>query len=72
TTTPGKPGRMNVAQGLYHDRKIPAFTMEQMIARNSKLGRFPTVQDRLEFGAALARAMAGTVTGPADARAGNE
>jgi len=56
STTPGKPGRMTVAQGLYHDRKIPAMTMEQMVARNPKLGRFPTVTDRQEFGAGLVRA----------------
>ncbi len=63
STTPGQPGRMNVAQGLYHDRKVPALIMEQMIARNPKLGRLPTVADRIEFGAALARAMAAAVTG---------
>ncbi|HZT39615.1 MAG TPA: M14-type cytosolic carboxypeptidase [Bryobacteraceae bacterium] len=57
TTTPGKRGRMTVAQGLYHDRKTAAMLMEQMIEYNSKLGRLPTVEDRLEFGAALVRAI---------------
>ncbi len=57
STTPGRPGRMTVAQGLYHERKIPAMLMEQMICRNPKLGRFPTVEDRQAFGAALARAV---------------
>jgi hypothetical protein len=62
-TTPGKPGRMTVAQGLYHDRKIPALIMEQMVEYNSKLGRLPTVEDRLTFGAGLAKALAAAVAG---------
>jgi hypothetical protein len=37
--------------------------MEQMIAFNSKLGRRPTVEDRLDFGAGLVRAMWLAVTG---------
>ena len=49
---------MTVAQGLYHDRKLPAMLMEQMIEYNSKLGRCPTADDRKEFGAALIRALA--------------
>ena len=57
TTTPGKPGRMTVAQGLFHDRKLPAMLMEQEIEYNSKLGRCPTVADRLEFGGGLVRAI---------------
>ena len=56
TTTQGKPGRMNVAQGLYSARKLPAFVMEQMIAHNPKLGHFPTIEDRVAFGAQLVRA----------------
>jgi hypothetical protein len=58
TTTPGMKGRMTVNQGLFHDRKLPAFLMELMVDSSPKLGRFPTVKDRLEFGAALARVMA--------------
>lgn len=61
---PPKPGRMTVDQGLFHDRKIPAFLMEQMVDFNSKLGHPPTVEDRLEFGAGLARAMCTAVTPP--------
>jgi murein tripeptide amidase MpaA len=57
TTTPGKPGRMTVAQGLFHDRKIPAMLMEQMVDYNNKLGHNPTVADRKEFGAGLVRAI---------------
>jgi hypothetical protein len=56
TTTPGKPGRMHVGQGLYHERKLPAMLMEQMVEYNSKLGRCPTATDRAEFGAGLVRA----------------
>jgi hypothetical protein len=58
TTTTGLKGRMTVNQGLFHDRGIPAFLMEQMIAKNPRLERFPTVADRLRFGRDLARAMA--------------
>lgn len=47
------PGRMTVAQGLYHARKIPAMLMEQMVEYNSRLKRCPTAQDRVDFGAAL-------------------
>ena len=63
TTTPGKSGRMTVAQGLFHDRKLPAMLMEQIIEYNSKLGRCPTAKDRTEFGAGLVRALAAAVAG---------
>jgi murein tripeptide amidase MpaA len=63
TTTPGKPGRMHVAQGLYHERKLPAMLMEQMVEFNSKLGRCPTAMDRMEFGATLVRVLAEGVWG---------
>jgi hypothetical protein len=56
TTTPGKPGRMHVGQGLYHERKLPAMLMEQMVEYNSRLGRCPTAMDRTQFGAGLVRA----------------
>src|SRR5437764_1946782 len=52
------PGRMTVAQGLYHDRRIPAMLMEQMIEHDSKLGRCPTAEDRKQFGAGLVKAIA--------------
>jgi hypothetical protein len=58
TTTEGKPGRMNVCQGLWRDRQIPCFLMEQRIAYNAKLGRLPAAEDRRQFGAALVKAMA--------------
>lgn len=57
TTTEGKPGRMNVVQGLSHDRGIPAFEIEMMIAKNPKLGRRPNVHDRLLAGEELVRAL---------------
>ena len=61
TTTPGKAGRMSVDQGLFHDRKVPAMLMEQMVQYNSKLGRVPTAADRTAFGAELVRALAAAV-----------
>ncbi|MBM3723960.1 MAG: hypothetical protein FJW40_00845 [Acidobacteria bacterium] len=57
TTTPGKPGRMTVAQGLFAWWGIPAFTMEQRISMNSRLGRRPLVEDRVRFGEQLAAAI---------------
>jgi murein tripeptide amidase MpaA len=63
TTTSGKPGRMMVDQGLFHDRGLPAMIMEQMIVYNPKLGHVPTAGDRREFGAELVRALAEAVTG---------
>jgi len=57
STTPGKPGRMTVIQGLYNDRQLPAFLIEQMITKHPKLGHQPTPEDRRQFGADLVRAM---------------
>lgn len=57
TTTEGKPGRMNVAQALWRERKIPAFLMEQRVEFNEKLGRYPVAEDRLRFGAGLAQSI---------------
>ncbi len=61
STTPGKAGRMDVDQGLFHDRKVPAMLMEQMVQYNSKLGRVPTAADRTAFGGELVRALAAAV-----------
>ena len=36
STTIGKPGRMNAPQALFHDRKVPAFLIEQRIANKPK------------------------------------
>ncbi len=57
STTIDKPGRMTVIQGVYKDRQLPAFLIEQMITRHPKLGRQPTPEDRKQFGADLMRAM---------------
>jgi hypothetical protein len=62
TTTAGKPGRMTVSQGLYHDFQIPAFIMEQRIAMNKKLGHLPEKEDRINFGKQLVNALADAVT----------
>lgn len=56
-TTAGMPGRMSINQALFHERKIPAFLMELKLDPNPRLGRRPTMNDRMEFGAALAEAM---------------
>jgi len=61
STTIDKPGRMTVIQGLYKDRRLPAFLIEQMITLHPKLGRQPTPEDRKQFGADLMRAMWQTV-----------
>ncbi|HEY6987693.1 MAG TPA: M14-type cytosolic carboxypeptidase [Bryobacteraceae bacterium] len=61
TTTPGKPGRMTVIQGLYRDFGIPGFLMEQRISDNAKLGKLPDVPDRLQFGAELVQALAKSI-----------
>jgi murein tripeptide amidase MpaA len=57
TTTEGKPGRMNVVQGLSHDLGLPAFEVEMRITRHPKLGRRPNVQDRLLAGRELIQAI---------------
>ena len=62
TTTPGKPGRMTVIQGLYADFRIPGFLMEQRIAFNPKLGRLPRASDRIAFGAELVKTIATVVS----------
>lgn len=57
TTTPGKPGRMTVVQGLWRDFQIPAFLMELRVSRHPELGRQANVEDRLAFGRALAECL---------------
>ncbi|MEZ5399961.1 MAG: M14-type cytosolic carboxypeptidase [Bryobacteraceae bacterium] len=61
TTTAGKPGRMTVIQGLYRDRRLPAFLMELRISKHPRLDRLPTASDRLDFGRGLVRAAAQAV-----------
>jgi hypothetical protein len=43
---------------LYQEARIPVMLMEQRIGFSTKLQRWPTVADRLEFGPALLSAMA--------------
>ncbi len=50
-------GRATVYQYLEGERGLPAFIMEQGIAFDSKLGRLPTSEDRLNFGAWLAQVL---------------
>lgn len=63
STTEGMKGRMNVVQGLYLARKVPGFLIEQRVSNNPKLGRVATVEDRLQFGAALVTAILRTIGG---------
>jgi hypothetical protein len=55
------PGRQSVYQWLQLERGLPGFILEQGIAKDGKLGRLPTSNDRLKFGAELARSMAKAV-----------
>jgi hypothetical protein len=43
---------------LFQEARIPVMLMEQRIGFSTKLNRWPTVSDRLEFGPALLTAMA--------------
>jgi len=56
-TGSGGRGRMTVTQALFHERRIPAFLMELMVDSHPRLGHPPTVEDRLQFGAGLLRAV---------------
>jgi hypothetical protein len=62
STTPDRPGRMTVVQGLYRDRRLPAYLIELMIAKHPKLNRQPTIADRQRFGAELVRLLWRAVT----------
>jgi hypothetical protein len=57
TTTPGKKGRMNVIQGLFHERQVPAFLLETSVEPVTSLGRPRTVEDWQAFGPGLVRAV---------------
>lgn len=61
STTAGRPGRMNVIQGLYRDFQIPGFLMEQRISKQPKYGRRPLPEDRIRFGRELAEAIANSL-----------
>lgn len=53
----------NDTNSLYTEAKIPVLLMEQRIGTSKKLGRRPTVEDRLNFGRELIGAMGETVLG---------
>ena len=61
STTAGKPGRMSFPQGMYHDRKLPAFLIELRCFLHPELGHEPNIPDRLRFGRDLVQAMASAV-----------
>lgn len=54
--TPG-----NTTNVLWKERKVPVLLMEQRIGTSKKLGRRPTVEDRLAFGKQLITVMAEAV-----------
>lgn len=54
--TPG-----NTANVLWRERRVPIALMEQRVGPSAKLGRLPTVEDRVAFGRQLITQMAGTV-----------
>ncbi|HXR79165.1 MAG TPA: M14-type cytosolic carboxypeptidase [Bryobacteraceae bacterium] len=66
STTIGKPGRMNAPQALFHDRKVPAFLIEQRIAKSPKLRREPTIADRKQFGVDLIQSLWTALQNPSD------
>ena len=51
----------NTTNVLWTERKVPVMLMEQRISTSKKLGRRPTVEDRLAFGRQLITVMAETV-----------
>jgi len=51
-------GRSGNTNWLYQEAGIPVMLMEQRIGFSTKLNRWPTVNDRLEFGPALLSTMA--------------
>ena len=51
----------NTTNVLSKERKIPVLLMEQRISAGKKLGRQPTVADRILFGQKLIALMAETV-----------
>ncbi|HYE99940.1 MAG TPA: M14-type cytosolic carboxypeptidase [Planctomycetota bacterium] len=55
------PGRATVYYWLEHEKKVPAFLIEQGVAFDERLMRIPTADDRRLFGRELARAVARVV-----------
>jgi len=70
---PSPPGKLRANErgggntnSLYQEARVPCMLMEQRIGFSTKLNRWPTVNDRLEFGPLLLQAMA------AGAKAGSQ
>ena len=57
STTPGQQGRMNVVQGLFAERKVPAFLLETSVEAVETLHRPRTVEDWRAFGRGLFRVL---------------
>jgi hypothetical protein len=51
----------NTTNVLWNERKVPVLLMEQRVSASKKLGRRPTVEDRVAFGGQLIGVMAETV-----------
>jgi hypothetical protein len=70
---PSEPQRLRTSESaggstnsLYGEAGIPVMLMEQRIGFSTKLNRWPTVKDRLEFGPALLSALAAGAHAVAD------
>jgi len=70
---PSEPRRLRTSESaggstnsLYREAGIPVMLMEQRIGFSTKLNRWPTVKDRLEFGPALLSALAAGAHAMAD------
>jgi hypothetical protein len=66
TFDPSRPLGLAAAPGtamncLWNEHRIPVVLMEQRISTSPKLGRRPTSEDRLTFGAQLVKALAASV-----------
>jgi hypothetical protein len=59
--TAGKKGRMTVYQGLFYERKIPAFLLELGVDQSPALRRLRTVDGWLAFGKSLVEVLAESV-----------
>ena len=57
STTAGLKGRMNVVQGLFAERKVPAFLLETSVEAVETLKRPRTVDDWNAFGLGLFRVL---------------
>lgn len=54
----------NTTNVLWKERRVPVALMEQRVGPSARLGRLPTVDDRVAFGRQLIAQMAATVLGP--------